>query len=157
MKDYLSQYGHAEVNAPVRSFQAGGGAPAPAAPAPEGGAPAPAGPAGPEAGGGDLQAELMQVVETQDPQLALAFCNKLGEQLAAASQGAPAAPAPEGMQGGAMPAAGGGMGAQGGAMPGYMAGGMAAGGAGAQPFRYQKGGKLGVFSKNGSKVSFARK
>mgnify|MGYP000953315218 CR=1 FL=1 len=89
MKDYLSQYGHA-VEPTVRSFQAGGGMPA--GPAPEMGAPAPAGPEGPEAGGGDLQAELMQVVETQDPQLALAFCNKLGEQLAAAAQGAPAGP-----------------------------------------------------------------
>jgi hypothetical protein len=100
----------------------------------------------------------MQVVETQDPQLALAFCNKLGEQLAAASQGAPAGPegapaggppAPEAQAGGTAPAAFG--------RPAYEAGGMAAGGAGAQPFRYQKGGKMGVFSKDGSKVSFTRK
>jgi hypothetical protein len=141
MKDYLSQYGHAEVSTPVRSFQAGGGAPAPAAPAPEGGAPAPAGPAGPEAGGGDLQAELMQVVETQDPQLALAFCNKLGEQMAA-SQGAPAGPegAPAGPPAGPPPG------------PEGMAGGQMP-----QPARYKKGGKLGVFSKNGENVSFSRK
>ena len=155
MKDYLSHYGHTEVSTPVRSFQAGGGMPAPAGPAPEG-APAPGGPAGPEAGGGDLQAELMQVVETQDPQLALAFCNKLGEQLAAASQGAPAGPEgapPAGPPAGPPPEAG--MG--GGQMPGYQAGGMTAPGASAQPFQYRKGGKMAVFSKNGSQVSFARK
>ena len=125
MKDYLSQYGHTPETGAVRSFQAGGGMPAPAGPAPEG-APAP----GPEAGGGDLQAELMQVVETQDPQLALAFCNKLGEQLAAASapaEGAPAGPPPEGM------------------------------GGGGQAPMYKRGGKAGVFSKAGNKVHFSRK
>lgn len=131
MKDYLSHYGYTEKS--VRSFQAGGGAPAPAGPAPEGGAPAPA----PEAGGGDLQAELMQVVETQDPQLALAFCNKLGEQLAAA-QGAPAGPE------------------AGGAPAGPPAPEMGSGGMG--PGRmYKRGGKAAVFSKNGDKVSFSRK
>lgn len=157
MKDYLSQYGYTPETKAVRSFQAGGGAPAAPAPAP---APAP-GPGGPEggapapgpAGGGDLQAELMQVVETQDPQLALAFVNKLAEQMAAAQPAGPEGPpAPEGMYGGQMPAQGGGMGMAGGAVPGYMGG-----GASAQPFRYKKGGKLGVFSKDGNKVSFSRK
>ena len=133
MKDYLSHYGYTPETSGVRSFQAGGGMPAPAGPAPESGAPA----AGPEAGGGDLQAELMQVVETQDPQLALAFCNKLGEQLAAASQGAPE---------GGMPAEG--------APAGPPQEGM--GGGGAAPM-YKRGGKAGVFSKSGDKVKFARK
>lgn len=74
-KDYLKMY------------QEGGamGAPAPgpeAAPAP-GGAPA----------GGNPEEMLMAVIESQDPNLALEFCNMLAQQMSGGGEGAPA-PAP---------------------------------------------------------------
>lgn len=82
MTDYLAKYG-------TRKFQAGGPVPGGdpmAALAPTEGAPA--------GGGGELEQMLMQVVQTQDPQLALQFCNMLAQTMglgqAAAPAGAPA-------------------------------------------------------------------
>jgi hypothetical protein len=96
MTDYLSKYAPA-----TRRFQEGGGMPAD--PAMAGGDPN-AAPAGAPAGGGDpLQDMLMQVIQTQDPNMALEFCNVLYEQMAgAAGGGAPAggAPAPAMRKGG---------------------------------------------------------
>lgn len=88
MKDYLKEY----KNTSIKKFQMGGAMPAPeAAPAP-----APAEEAVPgQEGGADLQTMILQVVETQDPQLALEVVNLIAEQ--AGLTGAPAAPAEEGM------------------------------------------------------------
>ena len=75
VKNYLGIYGTKKVS----KFQEGGAPMAPeAAPAPEGG------------GAGQLEEMLMQVVQTQDPNLALEFCNMLAEQTG--MSGAPAAP-----------------------------------------------------------------
>jgi hypothetical protein len=83
-KDYLSLYS----NKGIKKFQAGGDIPAQgAAPAPEaGGAP------GGEGGGGDLQAAIMQVVQSQDPQMALQVINMLAQAMGIAPEagGAPA-------------------------------------------------------------------
>lgn len=74
--DYVAKYGKK-----TQKFQEGGAMGAAPAPA-EGGA-----------GGGDIMAALQQVVESQDPQMALDFCMALYE----AQGGAGAAPAgPEG-------------------------------------------------------------
>lgn len=73
-KDYLGMY---------RKFQAGGAAPAPEA------APAPA-----DGGAGQMEQVLMEVVQTQNPQLALEFCNMLAEQMGMTGQAAPAPTAP---------------------------------------------------------------
>ena len=89
MKNYLAEY----AVKPVRKFQQGGNAPAPA----------PADPAAAQGGQGGNQIEqmLMQVIQSQDAQLALQFCNALAQQMGiqggAPAQGQPAsAPAPEG-------------------------------------------------------------
>jgi len=87
----LNQYG--TVKRPIQhgSRQVGGemgAAPAPGA-APEGGAPAGA----PAEGGDQLQQMLAEVVRTQDPNMALEFCNMLAEGMAAQG-GAPEAGAP---------------------------------------------------------------
>ncbi len=67
----------------LQMFQEGGGMPAP-------------GPEGAPAGDG-IDQMLMQVVETQDPQMALEFCNALAAQMGMAPEGpAPGGPAPEG-------------------------------------------------------------
>lgn len=63
----------------LQIFQEGGQAPAPEAPA--------------EGGGGPEQM-LMAVVESQDPNLALEFCNKMAQEMGIAPGGG-AAPAPE--------------------------------------------------------------
>ena len=78
-KNYLEMYAKKETP----KFQAGGAMP-------EGGAPA--GPEGAPAGGGgqDPQAMLMQVLETQDPNMALEFCNMIGQQMQGGGEGAPA-------------------------------------------------------------------
>jgi len=93
MKDYLKMYG----NKSVAKFQQGGAPVDPnmAPPAPEGG------------GGGELEQALMQVVQSQDPAMALEFCNMLAEQLGLAG-GAPA-PGPEGGAPAAVPMARNGM------------------------------------------------
>lgn len=88
MKNYLSKT--------TPKFQAGGGMPAPAGPEAGGGAPA---------GGGEdqLQAMLKQVVESQDPNMALQVCNQLYEAIAGggADAGGGQGPAPMPAQGGA--------------------------------------------------------
>jgi len=76
MTDYLAKYGH-KKSTPM--FQVGGAMPA------EGGAPAPAAPA--EGGEDQLKAALMQIVQTQDKDMALEFCMMLAEQM---GLGAPA-------------------------------------------------------------------
>jgi hypothetical protein len=95
MKNYLKEY----KNTSVKKFQMGGSMPAEGAPAP-----APVEEAVPgQEGGADLQSMILQVVETQDPQLALEVVNLIAEQAGltgapAAPEGAPAAPAaPEGI------------------------------------------------------------
>ncbi|MES1922979.1 hypothetical protein MHBO_004511 [Bonamia ostreae] len=93
-KDYINHYGKR-----TQKFQEGGMAPAPEQMAPEGGAPA-----GPEGGdqGAEIQAAIQQVIQTQDPELALQVCNALGEMMgiSGGGEGAPAegapAPGPEG-------------------------------------------------------------
>jgi len=57
----------------------------------EGGAMPPQGPPQ-EGGGGGLEQALMQVVETQDPQLALQVCMKIAESMGLMQGGAPAGP-----------------------------------------------------------------
>lgn len=85
-KDYLN-------SKRTQKFQAGG-------PAPAGGAPQ-----GPQGGGGgpesEIQAMLQEVIETQNPELALQTCNKLYEMLT--GEGA----APSEPQAPPMPAGGG--------------------------------------------------
>lgn len=71
MTNYLKKYG----NTPM--FQQGGEMPTE--------------PAAPAQGGADLEQMLMQVVQSQDPNLALQFCNMLAEQMGGGGQ-APAAP-----------------------------------------------------------------
>ena len=61
-KNYLETYGKK-----VTKHQEGG---------PVGGAPAEGG-----QGGGGIQEMLMQVLQSQDPNMALEFCNMLGEQM----------------------------------------------------------------------------
>jgi hypothetical protein len=88
IKNYLKQYG-------TRKFQEGGAAPQ--APS-QGGAPA----SDPSQGGGagaedQLKQALTQVVQSQDPQLALQICMALAQQLGiAGASGGGAAPAPSG-------------------------------------------------------------
>lgn len=85
-KDYLKEFGN-----PVRKFQAGG-------PAPEA---APGG-AAPGGGGGGMQEALMQVIQSQDPNMALEFCNMLAQEMGiggGAPGGAPAGGAPMGRNG----------------------------------------------------------
>ena len=100
MKNYLEEY----ANNSVKKFQMGGTMPAPTE---GGGAPAPAPAASPEptegqGEGGDIEAMIAQVVETQDPQLALEVVNMIAQEAgltggapAAPEGGAPAAPAQE--------------------------------------------------------------
>lgn len=90
MKDYLNEF----KSSKVQKFQMGGPMPAPeAAPPAEAGA---APPPQDGAGGGDIEAMIAQVVETQDPNLALEVVNMLAEQAGLtappAAEGAPAAP-----------------------------------------------------------------
>jgi hypothetical protein len=85
MKDYLKIYSNK-----ANKFQEGGPMPGPAG-MPEGGAPAPGG----DGGGGGIEQALMQVVETQDPQLALQVCNMIAEAMGL-SGGVPAGGAPMG-------------------------------------------------------------
>jgi hypothetical protein len=68
--NYLAKYG-------VRKFQAGGSAPDPS----QGGAPAPDPSQGGSQGGGQLEQMLTQVVQTQDPQMALQVCNALAQSM----------------------------------------------------------------------------
>jgi len=79
MKNYLSEYGTKRVG----KFQMGGEMAPEAAAAPE------------AQGGNDLQAMLAQYAQTRDPQLAVAICDALIEQLgqaqAPAGQPMPAA------------------------------------------------------------------
>jgi len=93
-KNYLQEFGE-----PVSKFQMGG---APGGPAPE------------QGGDAGMQEALMQVVQYQDPAMALEFCNMLAQEMGmtgGAPQGAPM-PAP---QGAPMPAA-----RQGMKVPGYV-------------------------------------
>lgn len=85
MKDYLKDFND---NTGVQKFQMGGAMPAPESAPAEGGAPMEAAPQG----GGDLEGMIAQVVETQDPNLALEVVNMIAEQ--AGLGAAPAAPAP---------------------------------------------------------------
>jgi len=87
MKDYLSKYAKK-----VSKHQMGG--PVEGAPAPEAGMAPEAAPAG---GAPDLEGMLMEFAQSQDPQLAVAICNALLEQL-----GGGAAPAPAMERGGRM-------------------------------------------------------
>jgi hypothetical protein len=93
MKDYLKAYGTRKIS----KFQMGGGMPAGdpgmSQPAMEGQGQAQAGP--------DLQGMLMEYSQTRDPQMAVAICDTLVEQLGLQG-GAPAGAQP-------MPAAGDGM------------------------------------------------
>jgi hypothetical protein len=80
-KNYIATY----ASNPVTKHQEGGPV--------QGGAPAPEG-----GGGGGVQEMLMQVVQSQDPNMALQFCNMLAEQMGMGGQGGAPAPggAPEG-------------------------------------------------------------
>ena len=82
IKNYLEQY----ASKPVKKLQAGGmGVPA----------------AAPEQGGGQVEQMLMQVIQTQDPNMALQFCNMLAEQMGVGGQPQSApAPATEGLPAG---------------------------------------------------------
>ncbi len=85
MKNYINTYTEKQVT----KHQAGGPV--------EGGAPQ-------GGGGGGVQEMLMQVLESQDPNMALEFCNMLGQQMGiggggAPQGGAPAGPAPMGRNG----------------------------------------------------------
>jgi hypothetical protein len=77
-KNYLKEFG----SRPIMKFQVGGGMPmdpAGAAPAPEQQAQqAPQGPA-PEEGAPNIDQMMMQVLESQDPQMALQLVNILAE------------------------------------------------------------------------------
>ena len=77
-KNYLEIYAKKETP----KFQAGGAMPEGAPAGPEAGAP--------QGGGQDPQAMLMQVLETQDPNLALEFCNMIGQQMQGGGAPAPA-------------------------------------------------------------------
>jgi hypothetical protein len=103
MTNYLKDFGPQNN---VATFQAGGAPGAPAAPAPAG---------DPAAGGGGdpMQEMLMQIVQSQDPNMALEFCNQLAQQMGIGGDagGAPPAGAP-------VPQAGNGM-----SVPGYRKGG----------------------------------
>lgn len=84
-KNYLATYAQK-----VTKHQEGG---------PVGGAPAEGG-----QGGGGIQEMLMQVLQSQDPNMALEFCNMLGEQMGigggqAAAPGQAPAQAPMGRKG----------------------------------------------------------
>ena len=92
VKDYLKAAGYTQRNSGiVKKLQQGG--------AMEGGATG--APAAPESAGGQpggqsgdpMMDALVQVVQTQDPQAALQFCNMLAEQMGIASGGGSAAPA----------------------------------------------------------------
>lgn len=91
-KNYLAEYSGNKT----KKYQAGGPAPEGGAPmGSEVGAPAPEG-----GGGGDLQAAIMQVVQSQDPNLALQVVNMIAEAMGIAPGGA--APGGEGVPAGAM-------------------------------------------------------
>jgi hypothetical protein len=81
MTDYLKEFG---TNRPVQKFQMGGPAPSPMGPDP-GQAP----PQDPAAQGGqpDIEQMIMQVYESQDPQLALQVINMIVEQSGMAGGG----------------------------------------------------------------------
>ncbi len=83
--NYLAKYG-------VRKFQEGGAAPDPS----QGGAPAPDPSQGGGQGGGQLEQMLTQVVQTQDPQMALQVCNALAQSMGIGGAPQGGAPAPAG-------------------------------------------------------------
>jgi hypothetical protein len=72
MKNYLQNYSR------VTKHQEGG---------PMGGAPEGAPQGAPQGDGSGVQEMLMQVLETQDPNMALQFCNMLAEQMGLAGGG----------------------------------------------------------------------
>lgn len=91
MKDYLGAYAKK-----AQMFQDGGAMPAdPNAMPAEGAAPA-----APQGGGTDIQSMLMEFAQSQDPNLAVAICNAILQEMQAAAQAEGGQPAPAMRRGG---------------------------------------------------------